>query len=272
MSAFGGFRGIAFLTDYGLEDAFVAVCHGALLGIAPRARVVDISHLVAPQDVRRGAHLLASAAPYLTPMVFLAVVDPGVGSERRAVALRAGESVFVGPDNGLMMEAADRLGGVAKAVVLDRPELFRHPVSATFHGRDVFAPIAARLFIGTPLTDVGSTVDAGSLRRLQPPVSRRGEDWVDAEVVHVDRFGNLVIHAGADDLKALAVERGGRVRVGEVVAVVGRQFASVASGEVVLYLDSDDLLSIAVNQGRADEILHLGVGDVVRVTACASPG
>jgi S-adenosyl-L-methionine hydrolase (adenosine-forming) len=287
MTAYGG---IAFLTDYGLEDAFVAACHGVLLDLAPSAPVVDVTHLVPPQDVRRGADVLANAAPYLSAMVLVAVVDPGVGGERRPVALEAGDSVLVGPDNGLLLPAADRLGGPRRAVVLDRPDLFLHPVSATFHGRDIFCPVAARVHGGLALDEAGTPVDVGSLHRLPPPVSRWGTGWLEAEIVHVDRFGNVALAAGQDELDRIGSVPGGTVEVSPVGAgpadtgavgggvgeplraTVGHRFTSVPAGEVVVHVDSDRRVAVAVNLGRADDRLGVRAGDVVRVRACGPRG
>lgn len=265
------FRSIAFLTDYGLDDAYVAICRGVLLDLAPAAPVVDVTHLVPAQDVRRGATVLAFAAPHLAPSVFVAVVDPGVGGDRRGVAVAAGGSVLVGPDNGLLPAAADALGGGTEAVELDRPELHRQPVSATFHGRDVFCPVAARLFAGLPLAEAGTPIDPASLVRLPDPVVRHGDGWLEAEVVHVDRYGNVQLATGADDLARLGAP-GGAIEMGDASALLGRHFGSVRVGELVVYLDSDGRVAAAVNQGRADQLLGVRAGDVVRLRRSGSPG
>ncbi len=265
------FRSISFLTDYGLDDAYVAICRGVLLDLAPTAPVVDITHLVPGQDVRRGSTVLAFAAPHLAPSVFVAVVDPGVGGDRRGVAVAAGGSVLVGPDNGLLPAAADALGGVTAAVQLDRPGLHRQPVSATFHGRDVFCPVAARLFTGLPLAEAGTPVDPTSLVRLPDPVVRHGDGWLEAEVLQVDRYGNVQLATGAGDLARLGAP-GGQLAVGEASAVLGRQFGSVPTGELVVYADSDGRVAVAVNRGRADQLLDVRAGDVVRLRRSGSPG
>ena len=261
------YRCLGFLTDYGLEDGFVAVCHGVILGIAPDARIVDISHLIPAYDVRRGAAVLARASAYLDPAVLLAVVDPGVGSQRRAIALEAGSSVLVGPDNGLLPAAADRLGGPGRAVELDREELFVQPVSATFHGRDVFAPVAAHLLAGRPLDEVGSPVDPATLVRLPRPRIAVHADGVEAEVVDVDRYGNLQLAASWPDL---GVHPGDAVIVRSAVAehraAVGRQFTSVGAGELVVYADSDQQVAIAVNGGSAARRLEVTGGAMVRLS------
>ncbi|HYJ67393.1 MAG TPA: SAM-dependent chlorinase/fluorinase [Nocardioidaceae bacterium] len=261
------YRCLGFLTDYGLEDGFVAVCHGVVMSIVPEARIVDVSHQVPPYDVRRGAMVLARSAPYLDPAVFVAVVDPGVGGDRRAVAVATESSVLVGPDNGLLLPAADLLGGVTSAVELDRDDLFLRPVSATFHGRDIFAPIAARLLGGSALDDVGSPIDPDSLHRLPEPRVVEHADGVDAEVVDVDHYGNVQL---AVRWPALDVGEGDdvviRVESGEHRIAVGRQFTSVPSGAMVLYPDADARAAIAVNGGSAAGRLDVARGATVRLS------
>lgn len=257
------YRRLGFLTDYGLEDGFVAVCHGVVTRIVSDARIVDVSHLIPAYDVRRGAMVLARAAPYLDPAVLVGVVDPEVGGDRRAVAVATESSVLVGPDNGLLVPAAEALGGVRDAVVLDRAELFLEPVSATFHGRDVFAPVAAHLLGGAALGEVGTPVDPDSLVRLPEPHVVVTADGVEAEVVDVDHFGNLQLAAGWRDLDA---EAGEPIDVDGRRAVAGRQFASVAVGDLVVYADSDRRVAIAVNGGNAARRLEVTRGATVRVS------
>jgi S-adenosylmethionine hydrolase len=262
------YRHLAFLTDYGLEDGFVAVCHGVVTGIVPEARIVDVSHQVPPYDVRRGAMVLARSAPYLDPAVFLAVVDPGVGGDRRAIAAATESSVLVGPDNGLLVPAADVLGGATSAVELDRDDLFLRPLSATFHGRDVFAPIAALLLGGSALGDVGTPIDPAGLRRLPEPHVVEHADDVDAEVTYVDHYGNLQL---AVAWPALGVGDGDDVEIrvdsGTYRVVVGRQFTSVPSGALVLYADADERAAIAANGGSAAGRLDVARGAVVRLSS-----
>ncbi len=267
---------ISFTTDYGLDDGFVAVCHGVLAQTAPHARVLDVTHLVPLGDVRRGAQVLAQTVCHLPPAVHLAVVDPGVGTARRAIAVRAGHGLLVGPDNGLLVQAAQALGGVRSAAVLDQPDLHRHPVSATFHGRDIFAPVAAHLATGMPLEQVGSPVDVADLVRLPEPVVRRGDGWLAAEVLSVDRFGNLQLAAAGDEL----ADAGPAVRISAVPASQshlvtqageatparrGTTFGAVEVGGLVVYTDSAGLLAVAVNSGSAARRLGAAGGDLVRV-------
>jgi S-adenosyl-L-methionine hydrolase (adenosine-forming) len=267
------YRHLAFLTDYGLEDGFVVVCHGVITGIVPEARIVDVSHQVPPYDARRGAIVLARSAPYLDPAVFLAVVDPGVGSDRRAIAVATESSVLVGPDNGLLLPAADVLGGVTSAVELDRADLFLRPVSATFHGRDIFAPIAARLLGGSALGDVGTPIDPAGLHRLPEPQVVEHADGVDAEVVDIDHYGNVQLAVawpalGVDDGDGVVI----RVDSGEYRVAVGRQFTSVPSGGLVLYADADSRAAIAVNGGSAARQLDVARGAIVRLSVGRTRG
>ena len=163
---------LTFITDYGLEDGFVAACHGVAARIAPGVRVIDITHLVQPGDVRRGAAVLAQTVPYLPPAVHVAVVDPGVGTARRGVAVEAGNGILIGPDNGLLSWATAALGGASRAFQLTNGDLWLHPVSPTFHGRDIFMPVAAHLAAGTDLASVGDEIELADLVNLPAPTSR----------------------------------------------------------------------------------------------------
>ena len=264
-----GYDWITFTSDYGLEDHFVGVCHGVMARVAPRARVVDVSHAVTAQDVRQGAVLLAQAVPYLPRAVHLAVVDPGVGTGRGMVAVGAGGQVLVGPDNGLLVWAAEALGGVERAHALENPAFRLAPVSRTFHGRDVFAPAAAHLAAGVDPAELGPELDPGGLVRLERPAARAGTGRIEGSVVVVDHFGNLALDLGRRDLEAagvavgdpLEVRAGGRAHP----ATVGDTFASVAAGELVVHEDSFGSLAVAVNQGRAADRLGAGAGDPVEI-------
>src|SRR6266700_4003206 len=185
------FRYLSFLTDYGLEDGFVAACHGVSARIAPHATIIDVTHLVPPGDVRRGAAVLAQTVPYLPPAVHVAVVDPGVGTARLGVAVQAGGLLFVGPDNGLLSWAVAGVGGAERAVKLSKSDLWLHPVSPTFHGRDIFTPVAARLANGADLNAVGTEIGVDDLVTLPAPTSRLHDGEVEGEVMSVDRFGNV---------------------------------------------------------------------------------
>lgn len=260
---------ISFLTDYGTADGFVAACRGVMARIAPEARVFDITHEVPPGDIRRGALLLAQTLPYLPPGVHVAVVDPGVGTARRGVLVRTSEHLLVGPDNGLLPWAADALGGIREAYELGNPALMLPQVSATFHGRDVFAPVAAHLGTGTPPSEVGRRLDAGSLVRLPDPVAYVDRGTAYAEVLTEDRFGNVQLSLTERHIRELGVERGGALDVeadGDVHWVPYRRtFGDVAAGALVALLDSAGYIALTVNGGDAARALRVRPGDPVKL-------
>jgi S-adenosyl-L-methionine hydrolase (adenosine-forming) len=270
-----GFRYLSFLTDYGLEDGFVAACHGVAAQIAPDAKVIDITHLVQPGDVRRGAAVLAQTVGYLPPSAHVAVVDPGVGTTRRAIAVEAGPSVLVGPDNGLLSWAIGALGGATRAVQLTNGELWRHPVSATFHGRDIFIPVAAHLAAGLELTETGDEIAVSDLMTLPAPTSRVHDGEAEGEVMSVDRFGNVQLSIPAAEVGVLGL----RIGLPLIVRAGRRQmtvpyletFAAGAPGEIVAFTDSAGLISLAVNAGDAAQQLGLPPGAHVRISQ-AHPG
>jgi S-adenosyl-L-methionine hydrolase (adenosine-forming) len=264
------FDTITFLTDYGLEDGFVAACHGVAAKIAPSVRIIDITHLVQPGDVRRGAAVLAQTVPYLPPAVHLAVVDPGVGTARRGIAVQAGDGILVGPDNGLLSWAIGALGGATKAVQLTNGDLWLHPVSPTFHGRDIFMPVAAHLASGRDLADAGEQIDLTDLVTLPAPTSRVRDGEAEGEVMSVDRFGNVQLSIEASDVGQLGVGYGSPlvVRAGRRQLTVPflETFAAVAPGEIVAFADSAGLISLAVNAGDAAQQLGLPPGAHVRLS------
>jgi S-adenosylmethionine hydrolase len=260
---------ITFLSDYGPSDEFVGVCHAVIARRAPRARIIDLSHGVTRHDVRAGALALRAALPYAPAGVHLAVIDPGVGSERRAVALRLGADgrTMVGPDNGLLTLAAQGLGGVSEAVDIgDSPECLR-PISATFHGRDVFAPVAAALADGVALDALGDVVAAEGLVTLTLPQARRDGERVIAHVLTSDGYGNLSLDATAE----LAAEAGLRAQKALVVeaagtshtAHLGRTFADVSRGELLAYVDSRGALALALGGGSAAAALGVSVDEEI---------
>jgi len=253
---------ITFLSDYGHRDEFAGVCRAVIARIAPGARVVDLTHGIEPGAIRQGALALANALPYAAPGVHLAVVDPGVGSERRPVAVRTGEDrLLVGPDNGLLAPALERLGGAAEAVDLSTSPFRLEPLSATFHGRDLFAPVAARLALDATLGEAGEPIDPGSLTTLELPTPDIEANRLVAHVVHLDRYGNATLDATVGDLDAgpLAGAKAVEVSVGRATAParLGRAFADVEPGELLLYEDSSRTLALAVNQGSAAELFGL---------------
>ncbi|WP_416210876.1 SAM hydrolase/SAM-dependent halogenase family protein [Frankia sp. Cr2] len=265
---------VSFLSDYGLFDGFVAACHGVLLCRAPGVRIIDVTHLVPAGDVRRGSVVLAQTLGHLPPAVHLAVVDPGVGTSRRAVAVATPRGFLVGPDNGLLPPAADALGGVRSVVALAVPA----EVPATFHGRDVFAPAAAALVAGHDLAALGAPVDPAGLVRLPAPVMRPARPAVsgaasptavEIEVLTIDTFGNVQLAAAADLLAPAGVAPGRTIEItaGRSVAtgLFGITFASVDPGEIVVYVDSAGLVTLAVNRGSAAQRLSVTTGDIVRL-------
>lgn len=257
---------ITFLSDYGLDDDFVGVCHAVIAGICPEARVIDLVHRVPRGDVRAGAVVLHGALPYLPVGVHLCVVDPGVGSSRRGVALRLTDGrILVGPDNGLLAPAAERGGGVVESVDIGRSPFALSPISATFHGRDVFAPVAARLAGGAAVSDAGTCLDPHELVALELPRARVEDGVLVAHALYIDRFGNVGL-----DVEEPSFDVGAAL---EVTAASGRlervryvrTFADAGAGELVLYEDSYRRLAVAVNQGDAAARLDLNVDDELRI-------
>ena len=265
-------RPIVFLSDYGLEDEFVGTCHGVIARIAPQAGVIDLSHAVPRQDVRRGALMLAQALRYMpADAVFLAVVDPAVGMNRRAVAIEAGSgAMLVGPDNGVLSLALDDLQGATGAVEITAEDVVLSPTSATFHGRDVFAPAAAHLSIGRELGTLGTEVEPDTLVRLPRPgvVVRPGE--LRAEIIGTDRFGNLQLSVRPGHLEEAGLAEDQELEVhwpgGPPTPIrLVRTFGEVPEGDLALFTDSGGWLAVAVNGGSAAEALAAEPGDSVIV-------
>jgi len=264
-------RPISFLSDYGVSDEFVGVVHGVIATIAPGARVIDVTHGIPRHGVLAGALALERAISFLPAGVHLAVVDPEVGARRRAVALRTdGDQLLVGPDNGLLIPAAERLGGIAEAVEIGCSPWRLEPVSATFHGRDVFAPVTARLAMGEPLAGAGTPMDPGELVVLERTRAERAPDGsLRSRVVSVDAFGNAQLDGDHEDAAAIGLRTGAPLRLeidgSSVDAVFARAFADVAPGSVLVYEDPSHALAVAVNCGSAVDVLGLGPGHEVRI-------
>jgi S-adenosyl-L-methionine hydrolase (adenosine-forming) len=263
---------ISFLSDYGLRDGFVGVCHGVLARGCPDVRVIDLTHEVPPQDVHSGALVLASSIEYLPDAaVHLAVVDPDVGTARRAiVVLSRSGARFVGPDNGLLEPAVAASGGAAEAVDIGGSPFALAAVSATFHGRDLFAPVAAALASGRSVAEVGEPIEPATLVTLERTRASREHRTLVAHVQYVDQFGNLQLDADVPDIAW--VTSAGLVAVASaawdrppLAVSQGVTFADVATGELVLYEDGHRCPAIAVNRGSAAERLGLGVGDELRI-------
>ncbi len=245
-------RPVVFCSDFGLLDEFVGVCHGVIATIAPESHVIDLTHGIPPQNVVHGALTLARCVAYAPPdAVFLAVVDPGVGSDRRAVAVRTGTgAALVGPDNGLLSLAWDELGGAEAAVEITGVGVVLRPVSSTFHGRDVFAPAAAHLAAGASIESLGRAVEPGSLAALSLPGPAFGGGQIVATVTGVDRFGNVQLNVSQGDLRTAGL-------TGDVLVVEGRAlprvaaFAELPAETAGVLVDAQGFLAIVVNQGSA---------------------
>jgi S-adenosylmethionine hydrolase len=263
---------ITFLSDYGLLDEFVGVCHGVMARRCPSARVIDLTHAIPRHDVRSGAIVLRSALPFLPAGVHLAVVDPGVGRHaRRAIAIRTvdHDHLLVGPDNGLLMPAAERLAGVAEAVDIGESSERLEPVSRTFHGRDIFAPVAAALAAGEPLVNVGEPLEVSQLRRIGLPSSQLDGGVLTVHVLRGDTFGNLILDATNEQLLALGAMPGDVLTLSHAGAVrkarYAATFAEVTPGELLIYEDATRMVALAVNRGSAAEMLGAGADDELTI-------
>ncbi len=262
-------RPITFLTDFGLEDDFVGTCHGVMKRIAPDVQIIDLTHGIEPQSILQGALVLANTVPYLPEGVHLAVIDPGVGSPRRAVALGAGERLFVGPDNGLLLPATEKVGGVGAAHEITNRDYALEHVSATFHGRDVFSPAAAHLARGVDLADLGPKVETGSLVRLEVPQPEITARRIRAKCLYVDRFGNMQLNLTRGDLDKCGVEPGHQVEVehsgDRYYAIAARTFADARAGEIILYEDAYENVALAISGGNAAQTFNVSAGAELRI-------
>jgi S-adenosylmethionine hydrolase len=258
---------LTFLSDYGIEDAFLGVCKGVIARTAPQVQILDVLHLVNPQDIEQGAAVLASAVPYLpAPAVHLALVDPFRPTPVRGIAVRTADgSTFVAPDNGLTSQAWDVAGGAVSAHVLDNPALWNPMPARTFRGRDVFSPVAARLAAGLPLEEVGTALEVDDLERLPVRLPTVDDDHVHGEVVMVDHFGNLTLNLHRADLEAAGVHLGDTVELrcgGKTMTVpFTLTYGQVARGRLAVCEDSFRTVTIAVNQGSAAAALRARRGD-----------
>ena len=268
-------RPIVFLSDFGTTDPFLGTCHAVLQRLSPGVTVIDLAHGIVPQQVLQGAVALHDAAPYLpADAIVLAVVDPGVGSARRAICVRGADRRFyVGPDNGLLLLAAERDGPLYEARELTDPRYRLDSVSATFHGRDIFAPAAAHLAAGVPFSELGPVVDASLLARVEVPLPEVEPGQLEAQVVAVDRYGNLQLAAGVADLVAAGFVPSAVVEVASAhpsaeeievsPATVGRTFMDVAPGALLVHEDSSGRLAVALSGGSAARQLAWEPGHAV---------
>lgn len=263
---------ITLTTDFGLDDEYVGVMKGVIVSIAPEVRIIDLAHNINHQAVQEAAFLLGAAYRYFPRQtVHVAVVDPGVGSGRKIILLRAAGHLFVAPDNGLLtLLFADQTFEAAYEVT--NSDLFLKPTSNTFHGRDIMAPVAARLAAGLDVEAVGPVVDRGALVRLTlPPVTiNRQQGTVAGVIIGVDRFGNLLTNIHVDDLDSVTGRSGpDRLAVTVKKIACGRLhtfYGAVAVGSPVALIGSRNYLEIGVNQGKAAKILAAGLGDAVIVS------
>lgn len=264
---------VTLLTDYGYDDEFAGICRGVIRSVDPDVEILDLTHGVPRHDVRAGALILRNALPYLPIGVHVTVVDPEVGHERRGLAIRCEDGrLLVGPDNGVLSLAWERAGGVDDVVDISRSPHRLEPVSATFHGRDVFAPVAAHLAGGAELADAGERVAADELVTLSLPRASVAADAVTAHALVVDRFGNVTLNVAHAELAGTGLVLGGRVEVevatGRRPATFVRTFADVPPGDLLLYEDAYRTLALAVNRGDAAEELAIAPDAEVRL----SPG
>ena len=266
-------RFISFLTDFGLTDAYVGVMKGVVASINPDARVIDICHDVAPQDVRAAAFLLASSYAYFPPgTIHVAVVDPTVGSSRAALCVQAGDYFFIGPDNGVVSTACYKAGR-PRIHRLENEEYFLKNRSRTFHGRDIFAPAAAHLSAGVPIESMGQRLRSMKRIRLPRPVirhgSKRNEQWVRGEIIHVDRFGNLITNIEPETLKKAFPRRKHNtldiVCSGHTIRGVSKTYSDVLPGRALALVGSYGLIEISVRDRNAASSLGVERGEKVKI-------
>jgi S-adenosylmethionine hydrolase len=263
---------ISFLSDFGLADEYVGVVHGVLAKLAPASRVIDVGHSTLRGDIRAAALALTRAIQYLPEGVALVVVDPGVGSERKALAVDTPWGYFVGPDNGVLSPAVAMMGGASTIVSVENPEARIPSPGETFHGRDVFAPASAHLALGLDPAELGPPLDLPKLVRLELPQPEIGGSRIQATVLYVDRFGNVALNLAQSHAAAAEIQPGVRVELavgGEsYFAEATRTFADAQRGELILFEDSYGSLAIAITGGDAASTLRVRAGDAVRITRC----
>lgn len=264
-------RPITFLSDYGNADDFVGVCHAVMARIAPDARIIDLTHGIPRHDVRSGALVLRRALPYCAPGVHLAVVDPEVGGDRLAVAVRTADEdrVLVGPDNGLLSLAARRFGGAVEAVDISVSPHRLEPAAATFHGRDIFSPVAAAIAGGAHLAEAGEPIDPDDLVTIEMPLARAEAEEIVAHAVSVDRFGNVMLDVEHEELASFGLRLGHPMVVNGRPCVYATTFADVPAGGLLVYEDAYRTLALAVNRGSAAELLGVALDDEVRIRSAA---
>lgn len=261
---------VGFVSDFGLEDAWVGVCHAVIYGACPQARVVDLAHQIPPFDIRKGSVVAAAGVWQLPDAIHLVVVDPGVGGGRRdLIVVTAQGTVLVGPDNGVLVPAAWHAGGIAEAFAIDPSKLAPTPPLATFHARDVLAPAAAALACGVEPRSLGERLDVTTLHAPPFEQAHRENGAVVTEVVDVDHFGSLRLGVYSEQMSSFALDVAKRLEVGlghlTIRPTFGKTFSDVAEGDPVCMLDSSGLLAIAVRLGSAAERYGVEPGDAVRI-------
>jgi len=260
---------ISFLSDFGHQDEFVGVVHGVIARIAPNTRIIDVTHGIRRGDIHGGALALTRAVQFMPDGVFLAVVDPGVGTDRLAVAARTSVGYFVGPDNGVLAPAVAMVGGADLIVSLKDPRFQLPSQGATFHGRDVFGPAAAVLASGqADIADLGPEVNPDAISPLLIPLAEpNGDGAIKGSVLWIDGFGNIQINVGPDDLAGLGLSVGDDVLVSASMQnyriTWGQSYGSVEDGEPVVHVDSHGQMALAVRGGRADDDFPMSVGDPI---------
>ncbi|MBU0946327.1 MAG: SAM-dependent chlorinase/fluorinase [Proteobacteria bacterium] len=258
---------ITLTTDFGLTDEFVGVIKGVILSSAPPATLIDISHSIPPQDIREGAWTLFASYHYFpAETVHLIIVDPGVGTSRKILALQADNHFFVGPDNGVFTPFLEK-GLVQEVYTLDNQDLFLAEISTTFHGRDIMAPVAARICQGMALPHVGNPIDPEKCCRIELPVARLYENRISGHVIHIDHFGNLRTSITAQDLAAIQNKAELRIQCGHhLIQGLSSSYAAVPAGHLLAIFDSRNHLEIATNSKNAARILQCSVGEKIVIT------
>jgi S-adenosylmethionine hydrolase len=265
---------IVFASDFGPGTEWVGVCHAVMAGIAPQCRIIDISHALPRFDVGGAGLVLREAMPYAPICIGALIVDPGVGTDRRPIAVRTGRGdVLVGPDNGLLPLAAERIGGIASAKLLDVTAFQRPNASTTFHARDLFCPVAAQMSAGLAFKDVGDGLEAQTLVQATPPLLEVGDGRIVAEAINIDGFGNVRIAARLESLTASGLDNEGAVWVlapnGEMSALRAATFGELDAGRVGLIVDSFGWLSLCINRGNAAERLGAKRGSRIELRSRA---
>ncbi len=259
---------ITLLTDFGLQDGYPGIMKGVIWGIAPEAQIADLTHSIPPQDILAGALALGRAAPYFPPgTIHVGVVDPGVGTRRRAMAARLGECYFVGPDNGLCTALLEQAGGAIQAVQLDQPRFWLPQVSHSFHGRDIFAPAAAHLANGVALEELGSPL-AEVVRLIIPqptPLSEPGRRGWRGQVIHVDAFGNLATNFTRQHVPGAGTGKACLRIAGQEICGLANTFGEGQPGDLIAMLDSAGQVSVCVVNGSAARRLNVAAGEPVEM-------